>query len=157
MRAKPKVLYSTPKKHTNAKRHLSTLLLLVIFAVYAVSFTHFFGHACPINLLFGVPCPGCGLTRACLLLLRGDFVGAFRMHPLVYVLPIPAVFVVLGYFSPKFAFSRTSAVTLSLCIALFVGVYLYRMIAFFPSEEPIAYNENSLLFLLKKLLSRFFS
>ncbi len=43
---------------------------------------------CPLRLLFHVPCPSCGLTRAARLALGGDFAGASRMHPLWFlVLP----------------------------------------------------------------------
>ncbi len=41
---------------------------------------------CPAATLLGVPCPGCGLTRATLAALRGDFHMAFRLHPLFVVL-----------------------------------------------------------------------
>ncbi len=41
---------------------------------------------CPTATLFGIPCPGCGLTRATLALLRGDVAAALRFHPLVFVL-----------------------------------------------------------------------
>ena len=41
---------------------------------------------CPTALFLGIPCPGCGLTRATLALLRGDVAGALRLHPLVFVL-----------------------------------------------------------------------
>jgi hypothetical protein len=41
---------------------------------------------CPTAGLLGIPCPGCGLTRATLAVLRGDFAGAFGFHPLVFVL-----------------------------------------------------------------------
>ena len=41
---------------------------------------------CPSAALLGVPCPGCGLTRATLALLHGDVHAAFRFHPLVFVL-----------------------------------------------------------------------
>jgi hypothetical protein len=34
----------------------------------------------------GIPCPGCGLTRATLALLRGDVASALHFHPLVFVL-----------------------------------------------------------------------
>lgn len=51
---------------------------------------------CPTALFFGVPCPGCGLTRATLLLFSGDIAGAFRMHPLVPLL-LPAFVVPIAY------------------------------------------------------------
>jgi hypothetical protein len=34
----------------------------------------------------GLPCPGCGMTRAILRLSQGDLVGSLRMHPLGVVL-----------------------------------------------------------------------
>ena len=37
---------------------------------------------CPMRLLFHVPCPSCGLTRAARDLLHADLAGATRMHPL---------------------------------------------------------------------------
>ena len=41
---------------------------------------------CPTAFFLGFPCPGCGLTRATLALLRGDVGWAFHLHPLVFVL-----------------------------------------------------------------------
>jgi hypothetical protein len=41
---------------------------------------------CPTALFLGIPCPGCGLTRATLALMRGDVGAAVRLHPLVFVL-----------------------------------------------------------------------
>lgn len=35
---------------------------------------------CPIRAATGVPCPGCGLTRASLEILRGDFSASFQTH-----------------------------------------------------------------------------
>ena len=45
---------------------------------------------CPMRLLFGVPCPGCGMTRAFACLWRGDLDGAVMLHPFA-----PALFGVL--------------------------------------------------------------
>lgn len=36
---------------------------------------------CPFLAVTGLPCPGCGMSRACLALLAGDFEGAMRLHP----------------------------------------------------------------------------
>jgi hypothetical protein len=43
---------------------------------------------CPVAALLGVPCPGCGLTRAVLALVAGDIDGAMRLHPLAPVLVV---------------------------------------------------------------------
>jgi hypothetical protein len=45
---------------------------------------------CPFAYFSGVPCPGCGLTRAGLCLLRGDVQGAMALSPLA---PIVVPFV----------------------------------------------------------------
>ena len=38
------------------------------------------GWACPFKALFGIPCPGCGLTRATDFLLHGQISNAMQMH-----------------------------------------------------------------------------
>lgn len=38
------------------------------------------GWTCPCLTAFGIPCPGCGVTRAVLALLAGDLRGALRIH-----------------------------------------------------------------------------
>ena len=38
------------------------------------------GWQCAFFRLTGVPCPGCGLTRACLLLTRGEVQASIRFH-----------------------------------------------------------------------------
>jgi hypothetical protein len=40
---------------------------------------------CASKLAFGVPCPGCGLTRASFALAKLDLAGALTLHPLVLV------------------------------------------------------------------------
>jgi hypothetical protein len=48
------------------------------------------GWRCPIQLLLGLPCPTCGITRATLLALHGDLAAATHLHPLVW-LAVPVV------------------------------------------------------------------
>ncbi len=56
---------------------------------------------CPTAGFWGVPCPGCGLTRATLALLHGEIHTAFVLHPLV--------FAVLPTYGGALAFSLSSA------------------------------------------------
>jgi len=41
---------------------------------------------CPFKALTGLPCPGCGITHAFLLLGRLDLTGAYAANPLVFPL-----------------------------------------------------------------------
>ena len=39
---------------------------------------------CIFREMWGIPCPGCGLTRSVLLILQGRFAEAWEMHPFGY-------------------------------------------------------------------------
>lgn len=51
---------------------------------------------CPFNALTGLPCPGCGMTRAFLALGRLDFAGAYASNPLSFPLAALMVLFVAG-------------------------------------------------------------
>lgn len=49
--------------------------------------------SCPIKSFYGIDCPGCGLQRSILLLLRGDVWASIQMYPAT----IPMISVLLIY------------------------------------------------------------
>ncbi len=54
-------------------------------------------RVCLFRILSGLPCPGCGLTRALSSLLHGDWAAAFSYHPFVFaVFPALALISVHG-------------------------------------------------------------
>ncbi len=56
---------------------------------------------CPILHLTGIPCPGCGLTRAIMLLLQGDVLASIRFHAFAPIFLIAIVVVALAALLPK--------------------------------------------------------
>ncbi len=51
---------------------------------------------CPSKFLYGIPCPGCGLTRSFVSLLHGKWITAlyYNMN-IVFIIPLGIIFVVL--------------------------------------------------------------
>ncbi|HWN11218.1 MAG TPA: DUF2752 domain-containing protein [Pyrinomonadaceae bacterium] len=56
---------------------------------------------CPFFKVTGLPCPGCGLTRACLMLLQGDVHGAVRFHAFAPIFIILISMMMLATVLPK--------------------------------------------------------
>src|SRR4029453_12112969 len=56
---------------------------------------------CPFFHLTGVPCPGCGLTRATMLLLQGDVNASFRFHAFAPIVLLGILMVTLAAVLPK--------------------------------------------------------
>ncbi len=72
------------------------LLLALGMAAYlgvAVFVLERTGIGCVFRYFLGIPCPGCGLTRALRALLRLDIVGAFRYNPLIFAMPYVFVYI----------------------------------------------------------------
>ena len=62
-------------------------LVALLGGVYALICFHFgVGLPCPFYLFTGLQCPGCGVSRLCLSLLRLDFAGAWAANPAILLL-----------------------------------------------------------------------
>ena len=94
---------------------------LVTVAVCLILFGLLVG--CPIRLLTGVSCPGCGMTRAWRSVLTLNFPAAFHYHPLW---PVPALFGIFYAFVRK-DHPKAYQAFLIVSILLFVAVYVIRL------------------------------
>ena len=82
---------------------------------------------CPLLRVFSIPCPGCGMTRACLRLVMLDFAGAWYYHPLVFVVPFSLLWL-FHYKAFRLPFGETGAkIVLIATLILLIAVYIIRM------------------------------
>ena len=116
--------------------------LLIVAAIMAG--VSLLGHGlCPSRELLGLPCPGCGLTRSTLLILRGQWAESWRLQPFGYAwLALAAVFVL-----DRYVLETRQKLWKGLLVVICVGMvilYGYRMVTMFPHTEPMTYYEGNL-------------
>ena len=99
---------------------------------------------CPFKALTGLPCPGCGMTRAFLHLIEGDVAGAFHFHPLFWLVPLLFIVVIFRHksFVSKIYDSRKFWLG---GIILVLGVYAIRGYFYFPDHAPLDFEADALI------------
>lgn len=87
---------------------------------------------CVIRYLTGIPCMGCGLSRAWLSALRLDIVAAFRYHPMFWSVP---VLILMAFYDGRLF--RSEKWNLALLILLLAGLavcYILRLVVFLRGD-----------------------
>lgn len=72
----------------NKKRIINSCILLVITILYIILFILKIEIPCMFKSIFGISCPGCGMTRAIKELLNLNFIGAFSYNILAVPLAL---------------------------------------------------------------------
>jgi hypothetical protein len=75
---------------------------------------------CPVALLTGTPCPGCGMTRAALALVRGDLALATTMNPTALV-TVPLSAALVAFFSLSYIYDGRMRANARVPRALAIG------------------------------------
>lgn len=123
------------------------MLLFIIVIYYSVIHLSRSSTSCVYQNIFGIPCPGCGMTRSYKAFLHADFEQAFYYHPLFLLVPI--VIILVGYqfylIKKKRRHSGWIEGILFVIVILFIAVYVYRMILYFPHTEPMDFYEKGLI------------
>lgn len=126
---------------------------LLLAAAYVLGANFLGVSSCPMALLTGLPCPGCGMTRAALLFLQGHWKAAWQMHPFFYIVFVLAVlaFIQRYLMGRKILAARQEVIAVAVLAMVF---YAYRMATVFPDRPPMTYEaRNGIRTLLKCLLN----
>ncbi len=107
---------------------------------------------CLFKWFTGLPCPGCGMTRAYVQLFSGHLEEAFYYHPLFWLVPLVCG-LVFWHRQPLLAKLYASKIFWRLIFVLVIGVYVYRLGQFFPDQAPLDFDAEALV---PTFLARFF-
>jgi hypothetical protein len=115
---------------------------LLIWAILSL----FTGTLCWIQAVIGLPCPGCGLTRATYALFTGQVAEALVWHPLVFValMLFPYLGVRYTVFKQKPVRSAEKYILLGICV-LFIVVFIVRMVLYFPHTPPMVMHDGTVV------------
>lgn len=113
--------------------------------VYWLAARLLFHAFCPMVILTGLPCPGCGLSRALWFLLTGQLHRSFALHPL----GIFWLLLVFGFAVNRYVAGRSVSQGFVICLAIVciatLLFYIYRMAFLFPGRPPISYTGRNVL------------
>lgn len=118
--------------------------IFALCAVYYVLAQIFLGTGCYFASTVGIPCPGCGGTRAIIAFFHGDFLRSFELYPIL----IPSAIFALVYIFVWLRYEKLPKFAIKICVAfifILVAFYAFRMITMFPYTEPMIFNKHSIL------------
>lgn len=134
------------RNNINAKKIIIATATIIVVALLILLDI----YKCPLDFILGIPCPMCGMTRAVISAISGDFIGSFHYHPLWIVITLGVIFIILYELRviriPKKAFTI-------ICIilgVLLVLCYIIRLVL--HSDIVMPHFETSLIY---RLLSYF--
>lgn len=127
--------------------------VILVLAVYFLVVWKFCYSSCPFVMITGMPCPGCGLSRAGFSFLRGEFVRAWYFHPFIYgIFLLSFVFLIRRYLLHKEV--RSLQKWLIILMAGMLVFYIYRMIRYFPGDPPMSYYPGNFLNQIRLAIER---
>lgn len=119
-----------------------TRLWITVFFVLLFCLLIFSGNfRCYTKLITGIPCPGCGMTRAYSSLFHLQIKEAFFYHPLFLLPPVVLLLLLLQ----KKKLFTTPRWLWGIILIVFLGVYAIRMYLYFPDTAPMTYEPNAVL------------
>ena len=121
--------------------------VFLILGIYLLITEITLREICPLVILTGLPCPGCGLTRSSICIWSGHFKEALHYNAMGYLWNLWIVYWGYTRYWKGCKWKRALRYLTGIAV-LTVIYYCYRMGTMFPGEEPMNYNTRNLLYWL---------
>lgn len=96
---------------------------------------------CVFRLMTGIPCPGCGMTRAWLAALRLDFAAAFAYHPLFWVVPIAFALAFVREETASDKVKHGIDIVIAVLCVLVIAVWIVRLVN--PADAGLLFGGHA--------------
>ena len=116
----------------------------VAIGIYMSLVNVIFRAFCPMVIVTGLPCPGCGMTRSVIYLLTGHVSESIHIHPMGIVV----VCLFLYFAWNRYIIGRNPKgmmVIIAIALVALIAFYIWRMYLYFPDRVPYVYKEGNLL------------
>ncbi len=131
------------------------LLATAIMASYALIANYLGTSICMIRSIFGVPCPGCGMTTAGIALLGGNIPIAIQANAMIFAVPLVAGCMIADHLWKNPRFSKIVRWIYMATTALLVIYFITRMVLYFPNGDyPMNTSEDTVVEKICELFSR---
>jgi len=128
----------------NKKMKQEITALFLIIGIFIILQWSGIGWHCPFHSILGIPCPGCGFTRAWQEIIKFNLVAALYYHPLFWLPPIAYIYYVYAnYFSASIP--KHYKKVMYIAAFAFLIVYGLRCFGALPNSYKLEINQNALL------------
>ena len=136
-----KIKICSQRVFTDLKKYVWIGMLLVGYYFFMHALFHAF---CPVVIMTGFPCPGCGMIRAVLFMLSGEIKRGMQLNPVAAGWLALAVWIFIKRYwqGKKITGLKQTGIVL---IIFMIVVYMYRMATVFPGSAPMTFRYDNIL------------
>jgi hypothetical protein len=124
------------------RKRLYFLLLFCVGALVLIRLLPYF-YRCPFYAVTGIPCPGCGMTRAFFAAVHLDWRQALRWNPMVYPFALCCLYAVICFLAGRGKRVR-SLKFWGIAGAALLAVWLVRLPSVFMGRSLLTIRPGSL-------------